>query len=143
MDDVIRNDLDVCEPLVRRLFHQLELTHANLAVRIAGPAPQRPNGVLEVHLGVPVVGLEKEQLATGLQKAMQRFEVLAVRVVAQDGRPYDVVEALGWKRSEIADMHDSRIGQVPLSGRTSQVLVEDRRRDWILAAERGCKVLGP
>ena len=94
MNDVVGHDLDVREPLVRGPLHQLELAHADLAIRIAGIPADRPDRRLEEHLRIPVVRFEEQQLPARLQQPVQRREVLGVGVVAEDRGADDVVEAL-------------------------------------------------
>ena len=107
--DVVRYDLDVREPLVRGLLHQLELAHADLALRIAAPPPDRPDRRLHEHLRIPVVRFEEQQLPARLQQAVERGKVLGVGVVAEDRGADDVVEALRGEIAEIVETWTTRV----------------------------------
>ncbi len=61
---------------------------------MACPPSDRTDRVLDEYLGVPVVGLEKEELATWLQQPVDSAEILGIQVVADDGGADDIIEAL-------------------------------------------------
>ena len=103
----------------------------------------RDDGLHE-HLRVPEVRLEEEQLAPGLEQAVQRPQVLPVPVVADDRGADDVVEAL--RREvfrEVADVCDLDVRQPAGVELLGEPLVEDDRRDRALASERRREVLRP
>ena len=52
MNNVVRDDVDVYEPLVGRASEKIELTKANLTSRIAQTSTQGRDGVLQKNLGI-------------------------------------------------------------------------------------------
>src|SRR5439155_8662362 len=106
MNDVVRDDLDAGEPLMRGPLHQLVLPHPDVAVGVAAPPAERTDEVLEKTLRVPVVRLEEEQLATGLEQSVERRQGLRVETVTQDHRPDHVIEGPRRKISQIGDVNE-------------------------------------
>ena len=144
MEDVVGDDLELDVARARCVLYELPAPHADLALGVPRPAPDRSYHRLHEDLRVPEVRLEEEQLTARLQQSVQHPQVLAVAVVADDRRPDDVVEALRWKVLEPpSDVLDLDVRKVSRPELLRKPLVEDDSRDGALAPERLRQVLGP
>src|SRR5258707_11573441 len=142
MDDVVRNDIDVDEALLRSNFHQDVFAHADLALSVACPAPEGPDDALEKYLRIPVIGLKKENLAARLEQPVQGLKVLGEKLVAEDRGAQYVVEAFCWEVvEEILDVNEVDIRQL-LRG-FEEGLIEDSSSDRIFTAQDRGQMLGP
>src|SRR5260370_6571837 len=94
MNDVERDDVDFYEPLLRGNLQQSVLPKGQLAWSLPGPSAQPRQDILDRHLRVPVVGLEKQNLPSELQQSPNHRQILPVEVVTENGSTDDVVKAL-------------------------------------------------
>ncbi len=143
MHDVVRDDLDIGQPLARRGLHQPVLAHPDLALGVPGATAQRRHEALGEHLRVPVVGLEEQHLPARLQEPVNLSQVLGVAVMAEDGRSDDIVEGPLRQRAEV--VHQRNVGAVdpPLCRFLGEVGVEHGGRDRVLAPQHRRQALGP
>src|SRR5574341_1713431 len=83
VNNVVRDDLDVGEPLMRSPLHQFVLAHPDVAAGVAEAPAERPDEIFKQDLGVPVVRLRSEELAARLQQPVERRQGLGVEVMTQ------------------------------------------------------------
>src|SRR5262245_6027905 len=74
---------------------------------------------------------------------MKGFKIQRAFVVAQNGRPHDIVETLRRKFTEVGRENELRIGKVPLSPCLGELRRKDCRRYLILATKHRGKVRRP
>ncbi len=141
--DVVGDDLDLREALMRRGLHQPVLAHPDLTARVPRPASHRRDQALREHLRVPVVRLEEQQLAAGLEHPVDVPEVLGVPVVTEDRRADHVVHALGRQRVEVLEQADLGVRKPALERLLGVVGVEHGGGDGILGPQRRHQMLGP
>ena len=142
MDDVIRNDIDVNEALLRGNLHQDVSAHADLALGVARPAAQWRDEALEKYLRVPIIGLEKENLAAWLEQPVQGLKVLGEKVVAEDRGTHNVVES--FRRQVVEKILDVDELDIRQPFRLSEErFIEDGSCDRVLAMQDRCQMLGP
>src|SRR5260370_17899556 len=93
MNDVIRDDFQICESLMGCYMHELVLAHSHLTPRLSRP-PSREMVLCE-NLGIPIVRLKEEKLPSRFEQTVKGCEMLRLLDVARNRVTADIIETLG------------------------------------------------
>ncbi len=93
MNNVERDNIDFYEALLRCNLQQPVLPKSDLTLSLPGPPAQTRQDSLERYLGIPVIGLKEQNLASELQQSPDGRQILRVEVVAKNCGADDVIKA--------------------------------------------------